>query len=225
MFYRIIILWLLQTCGFGDHDVGGHGPEHLGKQLSRPLTLENKLNMSKAAVTSRNEVPRLTLPFSMVYTCQLLPDTEIELINSKYFLPLHAPPKQGRKKKKKRRYVISRFQRPLGKPLNHLIQTTPSVNFKVKTFHWVITFRFDISLLPCHTHQVAERQSDSGKNEIESYWPLGTFLVSGCAQLLVLCLWTSLLTSYVLDWAPFLFCTPTSGDKPLYETEQLLPQL
>lgn len=147
---------------------GGHGSEHLGKQLSHLLALENILNVSRAAVTSRNDVPRLTLPFSMVYTCQLFPDTERGLIKSKHFLPLHAPPTQERKKKKKRRYVTSRFQRPLGKPLNHLIQTTPSVNFKVKTFHWDITFRFDISLLPWHTHQLAEKQGDSSKNEMES---------------------------------------------------------
>lgn len=80
---------------------GGHGSEHLGKQLSHLLALENILNVSRAAVTSRNDVPRLTLPFSMVYTCQLFPDTERGLIKSKHFLPLHAPPTQERKKKKK----------------------------------------------------------------------------------------------------------------------------
>lgn len=123
------------------------------KAISCPLTLKNKWNMSKAAVTPRNEVPRFTLPFSIVCTCQQLPDTDTDLIKGKYFLPLHVSLKRGRKRIK---YVILWFQRPSGKPLNQLIQITPYVSFKVKTFHQDLTFGFDI-LFFLLSHQLADK--------------------------------------------------------------------
>lgn len=95
---------------------------------------------------------------------------------------------------KKIRYAILWFQRPLWKSVNQLIQITPYVSFKVKTFHQDITFRFHILLFPL-SHQLAEKQGDSSKNETKLQTTGDTFLVSGCAQLQILCSQACLLPS------------------------------
>lgn len=80
--------------------------------------------MSKT--TSRNEVASFILPFSVACTCQLLSNTKIQLISSKYLCPYTYLLKLEEKKSND---AVLEFQSHLGKPLNDLIETTPSVNF------------------------------------------------------------------------------------------------